>query len=357
MAAFGDAAGIGEGVGSMKTSDIPTREQWKGLYQAAIFFKEAEPWRDLFDSDLICLENPWDKTIGYCSVMGKIGRHFALGVFLGEAGLVGFVDLMGRGDLPASQVMYYQNHLMCSFENREFLDKKERRQIRELGFSFRGKNAWPQFRRYEEGYFPWYLNRAECQFLTLALKQTCAVVSEYRRQKIRLDLDRGRTVLRYSSLKNGELVWKSREFQLHWPSVSYTPLPYRDDLFIQRLKKANKRIPVILQAEICYLPLTVQEGKDEKPYFPRAFFLADADSGRIIDHHMYQHSQHDGEVVLRRLADFFLENGVPAEIQVRSGKMPAVLGEFSAQTEINLRIVTELPGIEQFVQGITERLE
>ncbi len=66
----------------MNQAKEPTANQLRQLYSAAAAFRRAEPWQTFYDSDLIGgVENPIDKTIGYCSVMGKSGQHFALGVF------------------------------------------------------------------------------------------------------------------------------------------------------------------------------------------------------------------------------------------------------------------------------------
>lgn len=39
---------------------------------------------------MIRVENPADKSIGYCSVMGSVGEHYALGVYLDDERLYGF---------------------------------------------------------------------------------------------------------------------------------------------------------------------------------------------------------------------------------------------------------------------------
>nr|WP_127837517.1 hypothetical protein [Clostridium prolinivorans] len=67
----------------MRKYDLPTYEQLKDLYEAAVAFKKAKPWNNPLVPELICVENPEDKTIGYCSIMGHGGDHFGLGFFLG----------------------------------------------------------------------------------------------------------------------------------------------------------------------------------------------------------------------------------------------------------------------------------
>ena len=68
--------------------------------------------------------------IGYCSVMGRAGEHYALGVYLGDEGISGFCDLLKNADItPYHQALHFQNCIMCSFEDRVQLAKQDREQI------------------------------------------------------------------------------------------------------------------------------------------------------------------------------------------------------------------------------------
>lgn len=54
----------------------PTSGQLRDLYATASEFKQAKLWESFFEMDLICVENPADGTIGYCSIMGSGEEHF-----------------------------------------------------------------------------------------------------------------------------------------------------------------------------------------------------------------------------------------------------------------------------------------
>ena len=89
----------------LRDNTIPTVEQLQELYEAAAVFKREQPWEFLFDSDIICVENPKDKMVGYCSVMGMGGEHYALGVYLGENGFSKFCQLLEQGT-PSLTISY-----------------------------------------------------------------------------------------------------------------------------------------------------------------------------------------------------------------------------------------------------------
>ena len=64
-----------------------------------------------------------------------------------------------------------QKCLMASFGNKADQQKQDLDIITQLGLKFKGRHAWPLFRSYEPGYFPWYLTQAHVRFLALALER------------------------------------------------------------------------------------------------------------------------------------------------------------------------------------------
>lgn len=341
----------------MTTRSKASAAQLTKLYQAAINFKQAKPWTWLSEVDLIAVENSRDKTIGYCSITGQSGLHFSLSVYLSEKGLAGLNYLFEHGrSISSEQSLFYQDCLMASFEDRSQLSPKDWQETKDLGFNFRGKKAWPQFRRFEPGYFPWYLTDDEAFFLTEALEQSLIVVELIKKGELALEFDRSQTVLRFSEEKEGELIWNSTKFPL-LPWVADPPMvEITDELFLQRLKKSERRRNILLQSETCYLPMSVQDEKEQRPFFPRAFILIEAHSGVIVEHSMYEDPAEDVNEVLNGLSHFCLEHGLPGEIQVKSREMVAILEDFCQKTGIRLTVVENLPIIEAFIAQVGEEL-
>ncbi|MDD2574480.1 MAG: hypothetical protein WCS98_06625 [Bacillota bacterium] len=340
----------------MGKDNKPTDEQLEELFQAASDFKKGQPWKELYDTDLLCVENPKDKTMGYCSVMGRAGEHYALGVYLGNEGIFGFNQLLEYADtIPTHQVLHYQNCIMCSFEDRSQLSNKDRRQIKALGLSFRGRNAWPMFRRFEPGYHPWYVNKDECAFLTHALRQTLYVITNEMTDEVKRDMEQGKTILRYSEEINDKLEWYSKEFQLAIPEVTYSPVIINDDMLIHKIKRAGNMANVTLQADICYMTSAVQENRNERPYYPRIYILIEKETGMVMDFEMYESINDDADVMLNRLIDMFLENGIPKEIQIKGRAMEAILGDFCKKAGIKLKAVKSLSGIDQILREVDQR--
>ncbi|MDK2836736.1 MAG: hypothetical protein PWP21_1513 [Thermosediminibacterales bacterium] len=338
----------------MMRNKKPTMSDWKDLYDAAMEFKKEKPWQWLYDADLICVQNPEDETIGYCSIMGRIGEHYALGVYLGDKGLYGFSKLMENADtILKTEMLHYQDCIMCSFENRQELTDADRKVIKELGLSFRGRNAWPRFRRFEPGYFPWYITQDECKFLTHALKQSLFVALNVRDGNLKIDMEKGRTILRYSTKE--KLNWYSKKIELGIPTCLYKEVEINDDMLVYRLKKSKKHKNLILQVDTLYMPSPVRES-NERPYYPRLYVVADAKSGSIMDYEMYKNTKDDADVSLNRMIGMFLNKGLPSEIHVRDERMAAILGDLCKKTGVKMRITNVLPAVDFFINEMDKNM-
>ena len=146
-----------------------TLKQWQALYKAAEEFKQAACWKWMDNSHIFGVENPFSKEIGYCCIMGNGGEMYGIAVYLGTRGFDSLME-MAKGE-ATDEMMFIQDCLMLSFDSRGDLHPQEYKQIKELGLTFRGANAWPTFRVYEPGYYPWPIEKQEhVLFLTLALQ-------------------------------------------------------------------------------------------------------------------------------------------------------------------------------------------
>lgn len=338
----------------MRSDNKPTAAQLKKLYEAAEAFKQAKPWESFYDVDIICVENPADKQMGYCSIMGNARSHFALGVYLGMSGLYGFYQIAHHSTAIAShQIMHYQDCIMCSFEDRNLLSNEDRAQIKELGLSFRGRNEWPMFRRYEPGFHPWYITKKECVFLTHALTQTLSVANAISAGELKMDMSIGRTIIRYSEKKDGKVIWHSKESQMEIPKITYAPVMINNEILIHRIRE-TKINNMILLADTCYLPKYICEKKVVRPYYPRISVLADENTEMLIDFEMYEDINNDADVVLNKIIDICLNNSRPKEIHVKSEAMKAILEDLCQKTGIKLKTVKYLLPIDEYINSLDE---
>ena len=214
-------------------------EELRTLFRAALEFKGIECWQWMYDSDIFGIENPENGEIGYCCVMGNLGEVFALAVYLGSEGLDGYLKASnGKIDPNDANALHFQNCLMASFENREYLSKKDLEIIKTLGLKFRGKNEWPLFRNYKPGYQPWYLKGSEIKYLTLVLEQAIDICQRFKgNQELFNPPKEGFYFVRRAE-KKGESI--------HWHDKWLKPKPLKpkpkvrldlDELSLRRIKK------------------------------------------------------------------------------------------------------------------------
>jgi hypothetical protein len=233
---------------------------------------------------------------------------------------------------------------MASFENREDMDKDDIRLIKRLNLNFRGRNAWPMFKRYRPGYFPWHLVREEVLFLTDALGQAMEVCRQLlENDDILTPAEEGLYLVRVPVIEDGKTIWKDE-----WKkpgSVGKTPFTVEplDELRVQRLKKAAKPTGAVWEIDFFYSPTPISEG--ERPYYPYAIMIADHDTGFIYDVYLSQHSGHEKEFIEHLLSCMENTRQLPKEIMVRKDEVARLFESCAASLEIKLSVVKRLEAV------------
>jgi hypothetical protein len=105
------------------TEHQPTSQQWRDLYACAIHINKLAPWEWMTETDIFGVQSPETGEIGFVSVMGMAGEHYAVSVYRGPQGLYGFWDLQHMPPFESPQRLLEIPQLSLSFENRELLDK------------------------------------------------------------------------------------------------------------------------------------------------------------------------------------------------------------------------------------------
>ena len=63
------------------------------MLESAIRIKQMAPWEWMNEADVFGVQDPETRDIGFISVMGALGEHTAVAVYLGSAALVRFIEL------------------------------------------------------------------------------------------------------------------------------------------------------------------------------------------------------------------------------------------------------------------------
>src|SRR5215208_6086963 len=71
----------------------PGIREWRRLYESAVRIKEMSPWEWMTETDVFGVRSPETGELGFVSVMGLLGEHYAVSLYLGSEGIHGFLDL------------------------------------------------------------------------------------------------------------------------------------------------------------------------------------------------------------------------------------------------------------------------
>ena len=300
------------------------REEWERLFEMAARVKTQSPWAWMNETDVFGVQHPETGEIGFVSVMGALGEHTAVSVYLGAPALAKFIHLQ---QVPQEVFQEYPEMLLeipqlqVSFENREILDDWDRQLIRNMGLKFRGRAAWPRFQSFRPGFMPWRLEPGEVFFLTLSLEQLEEVSSRVRADRSILRCDNaGGFYIRACRTTDGRIgEWEDRCVQIPPPEFPPVPLTW-DPNDLKRLKRATSRGDII-ELDFFQFPGSIGK-KGQRPAAAYVLLALHAQSNMILCAEFIQikdtlenmWGQIPG-TILSRLADVEMR---PKEIRVQS---------------------------------------
>ncbi len=335
----------------------PTLDQWRRLYQIAMQFKELACWDWMYDDDVFGVEDPETGEIAFCTIMGNAGQHYAIAGYLGKEGL-NCIKQMQEGPDPEidADLGFSQKCLMCSFEDREFTKPQDRKLIKELALTFRGRDAWPVFRDFQPGLEPWYLTDVQCQFLTLIIEQAMDVANWCRTDKslISSETEDRYLIRRSKKSRNGELTWYN-EYQEIESSPSYVSFVLSDEIKVNQLSKLSKSRSLILEVDTFFLPNLINDG--ERPYFAKACMIVDGKKGQILGIEMIRNTNTEGYKLLEYIEKIITSKQKrPAVVYVSKLETFYLISDFCKQLGIELDLRKHLPYLRNAKRGLMESM-
>ena len=331
----------------MNIDPSPSLQEWKALYEAALEFKELAPWNWMHDTDIFGVKDPVSGEIGYCCIMGAAGEYYALGLYSGSEGLYGLLKIVSDEFSEfKDEALFIQSCLMASFEDRKCLQKQDLRQIKALGLKFRGRNAWPMFRNYMPGFFPWYLKSDEVRFLTVALKQAMDVSMRFKKYPgLLVHPSMDHYFVRVPDKPSDDIIWKDEWLEPSPLKMEDAPVIPVKETTLRRLKKARLQRGGIWEIDFFYVPAVLQE-KEERPYFPYMSLLVDHNSTLILKFQLEKEADCKSTFPVK-FADFIEHVKVmPDELLVKRYDVYRIMEPLSAELGIEINMVESLPALE-----------
>ena len=340
---------------------IATNVELHKLYEAAIAFRKLQPWKWMYASQVFIVHDDERDIDGFCSIMGMMGEHFSLSVYLGESGYQSYRYLYDKASLAYMDHIFMKaevkkNCLTVSFEDPESLTEHDDEQAMFLGYQFKGKNECPRFRYHHPGIYSWYLTDGwQCRFLTKALEQAMIVARLELTQDLQVpEIYDNKYYLRGYTEEEG---WTGTfvDANLYRKAPKLKKTIFQNDLLAYRLKKLPKLL-ITLEAIQFYLPNPVVEVESGQPFFMLVTALVDSEEGQLF----YLDIQETAALYLSdtvsELAKQFIDLQIrPCEIVAEDEDAYALLEDFCKQIDVKLSIGHHTACAHEFAEYIYDK--
>lgn len=350
-----------------------TAQQWLPLYEAADRIKELSPWDWMEESDIFGVQDPKSGEIGFVSVMGLLGEHLCVGVYLGANALHQFLNLSDMvepdfmddivGDLELMSQLLSIPQMQASFENQDMVTKEDAGIMRRLKLNYSGLAAYPIFRSMHPGCPPVLLDVEKIPFLLHILEQTLDVATRFEEDEGLLypdDVGDDETyLLRVASEQDGKLVWRDEIMPFPEPELPVISFEIEPDAY-EALEKVP-RVGNAVEIDLFMLPLPIDERGAERPFFPYSLLVADSDSGLLLAQDMLSplpSMETMYSEIPQRVVDLLLHNNIlPYEIYTQRPEITLLLTPVFERLDVPVVERPFLPMLDEAKVAMLEFLD
>jgi hypothetical protein len=323
----------------------PSLEEWKRLYDLMARVKKLAPWEYMHEDDIFGVKMPGAETLGFVSVMGTLGEHLSVAVYLGEKGLGGFWKMHELGQRLTPEFVLQVPQIQGSFEDRELITAEDRKVMKALGLKFHGGQVWPQFRSYRPSCFPWYLEKDEAALLACALEQLLDVAPRFQENPDLFIPARSDTDCLVRVHQNGK--WEDSVLRVNpWKDP-----PIQLSMNTKALAELKRMMPgkMIIEADLAMIDHPTQNNRKERPFFPYLLMLAEHDTGIILASDLLNPLPSlegmMGEVPMR-VVESLANRLAPQEIQVKDDLLFVLLQPVAKEIGFKLTKTSRLRSID-----------
>jgi hypothetical protein len=319
--------------------------------------KAMEPWEWMSETDVFGVQDPETGEMGFVSIMGALGEHYSVAVYLGPKGLYSFWNFQEQSPNAPDEAFFAMQHLQASFENRNVLTKQDRDVIKSLGLKFRGRHAWPMFRSYRPGRFPWYVEAQEARFLAYALEQTVDIAPRFKEDpEVLAPGDEESYLLRVPREKEGALTWEDQVVSVPPPEPETISITMDVDVL-----EALKTVPpsqASLEVDLFTLPIRIGE-RGTRPYLAYMLLVVESASGMVLGSEVLTADPTPEAMygtVPANVAQLLARMNIrPREVRVRSMLLFQLIGILAHELGFEVRQSFELPALDEARAFITQR--
>ena len=322
------------------------------VYERAFQFGRTQIWKKLYEDDLFAVQLSGGR-IGYCNVMGSIGEHFAVSLYIGEEGLRSFYSMRnaakGRSSHYRAADMLIFDCFQCSLESgpstlcSAATVEKGKVYAREHNMSLPGElvPVFQVFRKYSQPYA--ITLEQDMDDMAIAIDATLYVdgqIGQAGKEKTGM-WDNGQIPFLIPAADGFERQSLPR------PSEDGTQTfasPTRvDDVLLGKLTSLPRK--GTLECDIIRSAMMVAD--EHEGYHPAGLMVMDRKSGKMLGCPLAGGRLYNPDEMLYQIMADFIRIGIcPKEICVRKKETVTVLKPLCERARITLRKVSQTPLVE-----------
>ena len=326
------------------------------MIEAALNFRDAEPWEELTDSDIFAVQLANGQK-AYCAIMGNAGQHFSLGIYVGEKGFTTYLSNLSMPDdqLSIMQRVVQFDCINCDFMQANEIDPTVKKIIRSYATmhdrKIPRKHGWIDFTRFSPYKAQWCITRQEDARIAEECLKAATFFAEYFHCKSyeEVGLD---SWGRYPSIQGGKsipllLPQGNNTYKLgttKTPGAIIEPPAspsFNNDILAHRIMSLPKTQD--LECRLLHAPSGVMVDGEEVPVLAGSILLVDKNTGMLLmPFTTTDYPSHTTELLTKfanHLADYQLN---PSQIDVCDENTYQLLQSFCEKCAIKLNF-TEHP--------------
>ena len=320
------------------------------LYDAAFRYKKAGLWKKLWDSDLFAIKLK-NGEIGYVSIMGRLGEYNAIALYIGNEGFNSY-RVMANGRPTGSpfkdhEILIKQKCLQMALERKDGLLPEEVAEVRayakQKNIRLSGKNAYPQFIKYEPGCYPWKVQTEEdMDALYTALTAATLMADLLKAAKPEaigiISVNPNTKDVPLFEVKGDQILPAGRTLLPGNIQETYEYAVAGNKIALASVKKLSRKGS--WEAELVRLMKPVQNDPEEAPFFPFLLLIVESKSGYMLPvSAISKNDEGDQDTILQSFADAWKTiKAYPKEIRCRDERTYALLKDFCEKTDVKVSI-------------------
>lgn len=324
---------------------IPTPEQWQGLFTIAEKIRTKKPW-EKYPEELIFEFKPQEKDPFYITVHGYEEDVIGISLYPNQSDVQKYMNIIDQGDDVGFQtIIANQSCITVIYGEESHLSPGDVTAMEQAGFRPDGSpHSYIYFRKYQPGMSPWYIQSDDVILLTEALNAFDEATELFRNE-----VPDPSDFMIACGDKDGKKQVNVVDFDSSLRKEKEDAV--KDDLYVARLKRLKKTARC-LEIDICYLGNPVGSQLGPIPFFPRLCIIADSDEGYIADQCLFEETSQEEDTFFSFLSEYLQANGLPRLIRIKRENTGYLLHDLCKKLNIKVEEKKELPLIDDFLSMI-----